>query len=447
MAINRDIINWDLVFESKRYDQILNMLITNYTAIYGSDINLNVNTADGEYIRMLAGMLFKFSELANDVYNSFDINSAKGALLDNLVLLSGNLVRKSAAKTKLQCTLSWVGSDIIYDAANDVIVVQDNLNKLWRVTPIPNISGIIAFAGTTVYLEAVQKGDFIPEDPILEIRKNGSFENDDTISLTNIIIEQRGSVNESDALLRARKKETLSYNSTSLIDSIREQVLNNVYSVQDIKIYNSNMDMSEGAGVAGIDITIYNGTDAIVHRIPLHDVLVIVKPQESVTIVQDGIISQALVDVLRKKITLGISTFQTNILLIDDITNDINYHEVDLLVNEQFPGYSEKYRYYIAQQYKPAIEVQIASTSAAYNAATTLERIRKALYSLALGYPINKNLNKTEIMNAAYNAGNIDPNNPTFTIDDIVITGGTAVNNGYWYVDGIADVKITVTGT
>jgi len=388
--------------------------------------------------------LYKFSQLANDVYNSFDINNAQGSLLDNLVLLSGNLTRKSAMKTKLQCTLSWADTDIAYVAATDIVIIQDNLNKMWRVTPIPNVDGTIGFAGTTVYLEAIQQGDFLPEEPVIEIRKNGNFVSDDTITLTNIIIERRGSVDESDAMLRARKKESLSYNSSSLVDSIREQVLNNIYSIQDIKIYNANSDTSGGAGVAGIDVTIYNGTSAIVHRIPLHDVLVLIKPQEGVIIVEDGIVSQALVDVLKRKITLGISTYQTDMLLIDGVTNDDNYHSVDITLNAQFPGYTETYRYYVAQPYMPGIVVHITTTGSGYNGTTTLARIREALYNLALDYPINKNLNKTEIMNTAYAAGNIDSNNPTFTINDIVIASGTTVNNGYWYVDGIADTNITI---
>jgi len=442
MAINRSIITWEVVFEAKRYDEILNMLITNYKAIYGADIDLSVNVADGEYIRLIADMLYDFSLLAGDVYNSFDINNAKGALLDNLVLLSGNLIRKVPLKTKLNCTIAWTGSDITYIPVTDQLRIQDNLNRIWKMTPNPDLTGTILAAGDEIYLECIQNGDFILEEPILEITKNGSFVTSTGITITNKIIELKGSVAETDAALRARKKESLSYNSSSLVDSIREEVLNNVYSLQDIKIYDSNFDMNAGVN-PGINVTVWNGTDAIIQTIPLHDVFILVKPQEGVTVVQTGPISLALVDVLKRKITLGISTYQADIT-VSGGGNDDNYHSVVAGINPDFPGYTEIYRYYVAQPYNPAIQVHIETLGTAYNAVTTLARIQEALYNLSVDYPINKNLSIAEITKSAFENGNIDPTQPTFEINSIVITGGNTVNNGYWFVDGIDDVLITI---
>lgn len=442
MANNRSIISWDVVLESKTYPEILNMLFTNYKAIYGADIDLSSNTADGEFIRLIADMLYDFGVLAADVYGSFDINNAKGTLLDNLVLLSGNLIRKTAAKTKLNCTLQWDSIDIPY-AETDIIRIEDNANRLWKVTPYVQFANIIEATGTAVYLECVQNGDFILEEPILEIRKNGAFVSSTAIDATNLIYELRGSVREGDSLLRARKKETISYRSTSLIDSIREDVSNNIYALQDIKIYNSNFDMNAGVN-PGINIVLWNGIDAIAHTIPLHDVFVLIKPQEDVTIVSGESISTALVDTLQRKITLGISTYQTDILMIDAITNDDNYHEVIAGINPNFPGYNEIYRYYVAQPYNPAIQIHIDTLGLAYNGTTSLERIRAALYNLSFDYPINKDLSIAEITGVAFKEGNIDPTNPTFEVNSIVITGGKVVNNGYWFVDGLNDTNITI---
>jgi len=220
MAINRSIITWDSVFRAKDYTEIFTMLVTNYKAIYGSDINLAVNTADGEFIRSLATMLYDFAKLAADTYNSIDINNAKGALLDNLVLLSGNLVRKGNTNTLLRTTLSWTGSDILWSTGN-IIIAEDLNGNLWQITPVDLndlVGGYMPASGIEVTMESRTYGETIlPNEtyPISEIRRNGSFIGVTNVTLNNIIIDRRGSVLETDAHLRARKKESLSYNSTS----------------------------------------------------------------------------------------------------------------------------------------------------------------------------------------------------------------------------------------
>lgn len=448
MAISRSIITWDSVFQSKDYTEIYKMLVTNYKAIYGSDINLAVNTADGEFLRALATMLYDFSKLAADTYNSLDINNAKGALLDNLVLLSGNLVRKTNRYTRLRTTLSWTGDNIQWQTGN-IILAEDINGSYWQITPVDlndlvqsNGLDYLPATGISVLLENRNYGEsIIPNTsfPISEIRRNGQFTNADAITLNNIVVLELGSIEETDAHLRARKKESLSYNSTSLIDSIREEVLNNIFSVDDIKIYNSTT-------VGGLALTIFNGSTTTNVTIPQHDVFVLVKPQESVTIQQDGETSEAIVDVLRRKITLGISTYQTNI--------DANYITETVQLDDLYTGYTETYRYYISQAYNPYIRINYTPVpNSGFNPAATLARVQKALYDLAKDYPINKNINVTELANVAFNAGNIDPLNPTFTIDSVWIklasaptaaTSEITVNNGYWYVNGETDAKITM---
>jgi hypothetical protein len=444
MAISRSIISWDLFFQAKDYTEIYRMLVTNYKAIYGSDINLAINTADGEFIRTLAVILYDFSKLASDTYNSIDINNAKGKLLDNLVLLSGNLIRKKDVATEFTTTLSWVGDDISY-SISDIIIAEDIDGNYWEITPVGAVTEILS-TGTLVTMKSQSVGEYnlpIETFPIREIRKNANYVSAEDIELDDIILNIRGSVAETDAHLKARKKESLSFNSTSLIDSIRDEVLNNIYSVDDIKIYSSVVD-------GGLTIPLWNGTALISGgvTIPKHDVFVLVKPQENVTITENGVTSEAIVDVLKRKITLGISTMQDNI--------DANYKTEVIELDSVFPGYTETYRYYISQPYNPYIRINYTSTNGGFNEAATLTRIREALYKLAKDYPINKNISTTEVNSVAFNAGNLDPLNPTFVIDSIWIKFASAptsssseviVNNGYWYVNGLNDAKITLVTT
>lgn len=492
MAISRSIIDFDLFFKAKDYTEIYRMLVTNYKAIYGSDINLAINTADGEFIRTLAVILYDFSELASDTYNSVNINNAKGKLLDNLVLLSGNLIRRENARTVLRATMAFDGDPISY-SENDIIVAEDIEGGYWDVEPTENSSSILG-AGTLVTMTSQNVGEFfIPNEsfPIREITKNANFVSVDEITLTNIILDIRGSVAETDAHLRARKRESLSFDSTSLIDSIKSEILNNIFSIDDVKIYSSTNN-------GGLEIPLWNGTSSSNITIPNHDVFVLVKPQENVPVNQSEPTSRAIVDVLKRKITLGISTMRdsikveavSNIIIgkkyrIESLgdTNDSTWNQIfdtiDVTYSVGFVGiaatvgsgtgtvsdgeytkevielergFSETYRYYVSQPYNPFIQINITAFDG-YVEDATLIRVQEALYRLAKDYPINKNINKSELFLVASNAGNLDILNPTFRINSIdisldsTITSGAndvIVNNGYFYVDGLKDVKITL---
>ena len=484
MAIDRKIITWETVFESKRYDQILNMLIENYKAIYGGDINLAVNTAEGETIRMLATYLYDFSVMAAEVYQSLDINNAKNKLLDNLALLSGNLVRKTSRPTRITGTLSWTGDDIDnYGLQTSVIVLDENFNR-WAISPINTELTTLDNAGVEVNIVATENGDIYLSNSYIELSVGGEFISN-SIIITNIIYIEQGSIQESDRQLRARRREALSYSSKTLVDSIKEEVLANIFSIKDIKIYNSNIsggltlplwNGTKNANniVAGDLVTILSlgdtnwntlfdttgitytvgsigqatingvGTGVVTAAviIPEHDIFVLIKPQTIEVgegIVSDSKTSLALSTVLQRKITLGISTFQD-----EDEVLDENYISQVLNTNDLYPSITEIYKYYVAQPFRAHIIIDILSIpSSGYNAPNTLSRVRKALYDLSLDYPINKQISIAEIINEVNLKGNLDPNNPTFLIRGVDITEGTDVKNGYWYVNGINDDFIT----
>lgn len=505
MANDRSIISWDLVLKAKERYEIKQMLVQNYKAMYGADINIDARTADAGWIDALTDILYDFSLLASNTYNSLDITNARGSLLDNLVLLSGNLIRHEELPTKIECQINFGedSDDNISISSGDAITLTDIENKRWFVRPLNADDTVIYFDGKypisgsdqIVVLEHSFDGAyFLPEglNPFLEIRKNGTFITSVGLSINNKKMVQRGTFKETDSQLKARKKESLSYNSTSLVDSIRNAVLSNIYSIADIKIYNSNKGNP-------LNIPLWNGSESIAGgvTIPLHDIFVLVKPVEGVTITENEAISKALVSILQKKITLGISTMQTSINIIADealevgktyrietlgdtdwntvfgttgitykvgnlgtvsvagtgtgTASDPNYHKVTVPVDSVYSTFTEDYRYYIANQYKPYIKINgTYYEDSGFNLTKVKERIRLALYEYAKGYPINKNINKSELSSIAFNAGNQDILNPSFRIDSIDISINTnppasgandvIVNNGYWFIDLIDEV-------
>lgn len=67
-------------------------------AIYGTDINLDSSSPDGQNIQIFAQSVTDILELLNEINNSFDVESANGVILDQRVALNG-ISRKQGAFT------------------------------------------------------------------------------------------------------------------------------------------------------------------------------------------------------------------------------------------------------------------------------------------------------------------------------------------------------------
>lgn len=429
MAVDRSIIEWKEQFRSKNYIEIYNMLVTNERAIYGDDIDLSVNVADGEKLRMLAQLFYDFGLLSQAVYHSLDINNARGQLLDILLKFAGNMTRRGNTKTSFTGELTWDGDgEFLYNKANDIVLIQDRLNMLWVVKF--NNDGLIT--GSTVNsatITCLNDGDYVLETPISELSHNGNFITNENIAINAIIIDHQGSTAETDAEFKARKKGSLIYNSSTLSDSIKSEIMNNILSVSDVMIYhNPNQE-------SGRIIPLRNaGTGIDQITIPHHDIFVILKPKGLSSLSTDNI-KNAIAKILQRKITLGISTVQA------DLGMDANYQKVELKVNQDYDQYKETFRYYIAKPYNPAIIVNYKRLDG-FIENDVLARIRKAFYEASLLYRINQNINVAELANIAKNC-NLDLNNPTFEITSVTIADTNAMNN-FWLLNGPNDSNITL---
>lgn len=447
MAIDRNIIGWiNGDFEGKSYIEILNMLIENKKAMIGSDLDLGADTAEGEILRAQAQIYYDFSLLGLDVFNSFDVNNAQGSLLDNLVFLAGNIIRKKNLRTEITCELSFVGSDITF-IPEDILILTDSLGIMWRIKGSGTLSGNNP---TSVTLECLYNGENVLDanTDFISIYKNNTFHTNSNISIDNVNIVTRGSLEESDAQLRARKKESLQYNSINLIDSIRGEVLDNLHAIADIKVINGNRtDPGQDyltiplRGMEADATNVLNEGEANQLKLPLHYILVIIKEGLGFTITQGGPNSIALANILKDNITLGISTYQANI--------SSHYFKEELVINESNANYKETYKYFVARKYNPGITVNLIKREGYDAAASDIEsRIRTALYNLSLDYTIGKDINVSELINTTFNQ-NLDISNPTFLVSSIVVAGNAyEVLNGYWQLDDdTLDTVIDIVAT
>lgn len=487
MAINRNIIEWsntEKAFKAKSYIEIFNMLLENYRAIYGADIDLTVETAFGEELRMEAEQLYDFAKLAEDMYYTLDVNNASGAVLDNLVAFTSNLIRKTNIQTILIGSLKIAdlgGAGNISLAPGNVIYVQDEYNILWRAelvnaetVPQELVVGatLLTAPSNEVRLTAASYGENLITANLTQLLVNGSYYSND-IQLDNIIYESIGSIEETDAMLRQRKNNTLSYNSKTLLDSIRDYILKNIYSVKDVLIYNANGRRTsdtnvDTAGNTLLPLLMNNGVVEEEVTLLKHDLLVLIQPQTGIAEQTDPLssfrtigtpdvptsLSTAIAKVLQDKITPGIATaaelitWNTGTEAYDPIADATGYIEVILPVNLGSAEYNERYSFYVVNKYNPTITISLL-TKNNYDPVTTQARIRQAIYDLSTSYTINQDIRLDEILTVVKNA-NIDVLNPTFTITGIAVGSGAAaelkVNNGYWLVDpvGLADWNIVI---
>lgn len=448
VAIDRNIISWgEDGFRGKSYIEIYNLIYTNRKAIFGNDIDLSLDTGEGEYIRMLASLLYNFANLSQEVYYSLDINNAKGELLDILLYQSGNMIRKGDTYSKLSGILSWSGPDIRYklpsdnDSSESTILIQDKFNITWLVKPIVDVTDLddidsegyitLSSSGTDAEIICTVYGDYLLDNDISELLIDGDFITNDDIKVNDRIIYARGSLTETDAEFRLRKQDSLIYNSTSLVDSVKIEIMKNVLSVKDVVIFNANKgDMT---------IPLLNRPDIV---IPNHYIFVMVQPVIG-TNLSNELVKQSIAKVIRDKITLGISTYQD-----DKGALSPNYIEQEYIYSVGSVNTSESIFYYIADSYNPKLKIELrirGNTSSFENSKDVIkEKIIKAIEEYSKLYRIGQDIDVYAIGDVIRNT-NADIQNPLYEVANISVTGSLEVKNGYWLFDrGVADENIVI---
>lgn len=119
--------------------EIQTNLVTGYQAIYGAGINVNSNSPDGQVINILTQNISDTLQLLNQIYNSFNPDSAFGVVLDARVAMSG-IQRQQGTFTAVwvqvtvSTALSLTGQDaLISNPAATVFTVADGANNQYEL--------------------------------------------------------------------------------------------------------------------------------------------------------------------------------------------------------------------------------------------------------------------------------------------------------------------------
>src|SRR5271170_1194563 len=129
--------------------ELLAYFTAQYQQIYGSDINLNSNTPDGQVINIEIQNTLDVEDLLTQIYTGFDPDQAIGAVLDQRVAING-IQRQAGTFTVTPITLVTSQSVNLpgLDQTNlPVYTISDNAGNLWELQTTQNGVG----PGTLVY--------------------------------------------------------------------------------------------------------------------------------------------------------------------------------------------------------------------------------------------------------------------------------------------------------
>jgi uncharacterized phage protein gp47/JayE len=211
------------------FDEIYARLSSEFKSIYGSDINLDQDTPDGQLLGILAKEILDTQEFAVNLYNSFDPDLASGQQQNKILKLSG-LNRSPATKSTVSINIT---TSQTVNLPSDY-TLSDSLGQNWVILSAQTLT-----AGTTAV-------DFTAE-------QWGAIEADaDTIteevtkilgvtSVTNPLAADPGLNEETDTEVRARRNKSIENPSYSTVGDLYARLLE-IAGVTDVIIYENDTD-------------------------------------------------------------------------------------------------------------------------------------------------------------------------------------------------------------
>lgn len=207
-------------------NDITDNLISQYQNVYGTNINVEQNTPDGQLINIKAQNQTDVNEIATYIYNSFDPNIAEGRALDRNVAYNG-IKRNAGSYTQVPIsmtanqTASLKGlNDNYTNPSGTGFTVADNLGNSYILITSTEVQ-----AGTNILTFRAQNIGVI--QPTLN-------------TITNILTPQLGIVScnnpsaplqigveeESDYDLKNRFNQTFALGGLGNFDSLISSILN-----------------------------------------------------------------------------------------------------------------------------------------------------------------------------------------------------------------------------
>lgn len=241
-------------FIRTRLDERLSQLQAAMQAIFGLNINLDPDTIDGQTLGIFAESISNLDQLAEDVYHSFNPQSATGVALSRLVQL--NHIRRIEG-TYSTVTLRCVGSQGTMIPAGS-LVKSTTTNATFKTLADATIDGT---GQVDVAAQSSVKGAILAP--------SGTLTKIDTPlygwqTVTNLADAVPGRDEETDEKLRLRRRASTSTPGQSILDSLYG-ALSNMPAVLQARVYENDQDTVQpvtGLTAHSIYCVVEGGSDA-----------------------------------------------------------------------------------------------------------------------------------------------------------------------------------------
>jgi hypothetical protein len=224
--------------------EVVSTLATDMQGIYGSDINVDSNSPDGQMINIFSQVSIDQRELLLGVYNMFSVENSYGINLSNLVSLNG-IARQAATYTTTPVavttttSLTLVGQDTTSTTAT-IFTVEDTSGYLWELQTTTTVSA----GTTTLTFVCTTPGAISPSANSINIIYTAiagiTSVNNPTISGTAIGVNE-----ESDVALKIRRGKMFSLASTGPSAALRAALLAQSY-ISDAYVFENNTGSTVG---------------------------------------------------------------------------------------------------------------------------------------------------------------------------------------------------------
>jgi uncharacterized phage protein gp47/JayE len=240
-------------FTRTRLDERLTALQEAMRAIFGPTLNLDPDTMDGQALGIYAESISNLDQLAEDVYHSFNPQSATGVALSRLVQLNG--IRRIEG-TYSTVTLRCVGSQGTVIPAGS-LVKSTATNATFETTE----EAVIPASGEVdVAARSAVKGALLAPAGTLTKIDTPIF---GWQTATNLLDAAPGRNEETDEQLRLRRRASTSTPGQAIVDAMYG-ALTNIPEVRQAKVYENDQDVIDANGLPphSIYCIVEGGADA-----------------------------------------------------------------------------------------------------------------------------------------------------------------------------------------
>lgn len=232
-----------LAIESK--PNLVAWLISQYQVLYGSDINVNSNSPDGQLINIFAQCMEDLLELLLDTYNNFAVDTSFGERLDELVALNG-LARVQGTSTMAKVVVTATQALTLPGLDQSVVpafTVADNAGNQFQLvtSQVFGGPGPLTLTFKAVTIGAIQT----TANTITNITT--STLGISTVNNPSVSLDIIGTNEETDAQLKVRHGQSFNLGQTGSSDAM-EAALRNIADVTDAYVVENNT----GGVVSGI---------------------------------------------------------------------------------------------------------------------------------------------------------------------------------------------------